>query len=84
MLGVNKTDSTHPSEEPNRQYAYDESNKRESKAMMGIDSNSENLAGSLGKSSRFDDDQNDSSDDVIGVVGGGRMYVNNSTFANVT
>ena len=84
MLGVNKTDSTHPSEEPNRQYAYDESNKRESKAMMGIDSNSENLAGSLGKSSRFDDDQNDSSDDVVGVVGGGRMYVNNSTFANVT
>ena len=89
MLGVNKTDSTHPSEEPNRQYQYDESNKRESKAeaMMALDSNSENLAGSLGKSSRFDDDQNDSSEE-LGAVGSKRMYevsqVNNSTFANVT
>ena len=41
--------------------------------MMALDSNSENLAGSLGKSSRFDDDQNDSSEE-LGVVGGGRMY----------
>ena len=75
MLGNNKTDSTHPSEGPGQ---------RESKAMMALDSNSENLAGSLGKSSRFDDDQNDSSDEV-GVIGGGRAYeVNNSTHVNVT
>ena len=57
--------------------------------VIWIDSNSENLAGSLGKSSRFDDDQNDSSEDA-GVIGGGRMYeasqvgVNNSTFVNAT
>ena len=54
---------------------------------MALDSNSENLAGSLGKSSRFDDDQNDSSEE-LGAVGSKRMYevsqVNNSTLANVT
>ena len=54
---------------------------------MALDSNSENLAGSLGKSSRFDDNQNDSSEE-LGVLGSRRMYeasqVNNSTLANLT